>query len=52
MGSEFYIVGEFNVGNELWVSVKLYETGGILTMPENEWKRVWGKRHPEKWGGK
>lgn len=49
MYREFDIIGAFNVESEPWVSVKLHETGGILTMPENEWKGVWGKRHPEKW---
>ena len=47
---EFDIIGTFNVGSEPWVSVKLYETGGILTMPVDDWRKVYGKRHPEKCG--
>lgn len=41
------VVGKFLVGKEKWVVVKL--NGGTHAMSEIDWKKTYGKLHPDKW---
>lgn len=44
------IIGKFTVGKEKHVVVKMDHA--VHTMPESDWKRLYGCLHPEKWNKK
>lgn len=41
------VTGKFTINGIDWVTVRL--ENGIHVMPETDWKKIYGKLHPERW---
>lgn len=52
MENEYRVVGKFTSCNKLGEEVKMVvvqDDRGACTMPEDEWKWVYGRQHRERW---
>ena len=53
MGNEYKVVGKFlspsKIMGEMVRMVIVQDERGACTMPEDEWKGVYGRQHRERW---
>lgn len=53
MGTEYKVIGKFlspsKISGELIKMVIVQDHRGVCVMPEDEWRRVYRRQHPERW---